>query len=75
LPYTGLGKTIASINAQYCANTNWALEVDKDSVGKFVNTDMAKRTGVYYHPTSPDNKAISNKMAEVFKARGANKTN
>jgi|GEM_PF-2435130 len=74
LPDSGLGKTIAHINAQYDANTDWALEVLKDSVDKFVKTGMAKRTGAYFHPASQDSKAISDKMAEVFKANGVNKT-
>ncbi len=74
VPDYGLSKTMQYINAQYDANTDWALEIHKDSVGKFVKSSMAKRAGVYYHPTSFESKAISNKMAEVFKANGANKT-
>lgn len=74
VPDYGLSKTIQYINAQYDAHTDWAFEIHKDSVGKFVKTSMAKRAGIYYHPTSLQSKSIANKMAEVFKAKGANKT-
>jgi N-acetylmuramoyl-L-alanine amidase len=74
VPDYGLSKTIAYINAQYDANTDWAFEIHKDSVNKFAKSSMAKRTGVYYHPTSVESKAISNNMAATFKANGANKT-
>jgi N-acetylmuramoyl-L-alanine amidase len=74
VPDYGLTKTIQYINARYDAHTDWAFEIHKDSIGKFVKASMAMRAGVYYHTTSLESQAIADKMAEVFKANGANKT-
>ncbi len=74
LPDYGLAKTIAFVNAQYDAHADWAFEIHKDSTDNFKKTTMAKRAGIYYHPTSTDSKAIADAMVKVFKDNGANKT-
>ena len=74
LPDYGLAKTIAFINAQYDAHTDWAFEIHKDSSNNFSALTMKKRAGIYYHPTSQDSKAIAESMVIAFKNNGANQT-
>jgi len=73
LPDYGLKKTIQVLNKQFSATTDWAIEIHKDSNANFSKQTMAKRAGIYYHPSKHESKTVAERMAGYFKLYGANR--
>jgi N-acetylmuramoyl-L-alanine amidase len=74
LPDYGLYKTLTYLNSNYDAETDWALEIHKDSTGTFNTATMSRRTGIYYHPALPESRSIADEMVKIFKLNGAHQT-
>lgn len=74
LPDETLTNTINRINGLSNKDSDWCIELHKDSFHKYNPKTMSKRMGVYYHPTSANSELIAVQMKKIFIDCGADST-
>lgn len=74
LPDFGLSRTINYVNSIGDKDTDWAIEIHKDSALAYNPVTMNMRIGIYYHPISGGSKDIAEEMVSYMMKNGSDHT-